>query len=80
MILVDALKLIKHQVTLETLSSYVDFDFAELIRFRKIYRLEVEITITSTKLYSSRVLQFTMQPMKTCLFFDCKSSSKSKTL
>src|SRR3954451_20245775 len=55
-ILVEALKLIKHRATLGSLSSYDDFDFAELVRFRKIYRLEVEITITCAELFPGEMM------------------------
>src|SRR4051794_20080370 len=55
-ILVEALKLIKHRATLGSLSSYDDFDFAELVRFRKIYRLEVEITITGAELFPGEMM------------------------
>jgi hypothetical protein len=47
--LVEGLKLVQPRATAGSLASYDDFEFAELVRFRQIYRLEVEHTITGTE-------------------------------
>ena len=52
----EGLKLIKHRVTSGSLASYDNFDFAELARFRQIYRLEVETTITGAEPFPGEML------------------------
>ena len=47
--LVDGLRLIQPRVITGSLASYDDFELAELVRFRQIYHLEVEYTITGAE-------------------------------
>ena len=54
--LAEGLKLIKQRATSGSLASYDKFKFAELIRFRQIYNLEVEDTITSAETFPSEMM------------------------
>src|SRR5271156_6443951 len=54
--LVEGLKLIKQWATLESLANYDKFEFAELDRFRQIYRLEVENTITGAESFPGEMI------------------------
>lgn len=47
--LVEGLKLIQQRATTGSLASYDEFEFSELARFRQIYHLEVENTITGAE-------------------------------
>jgi hypothetical protein len=47
--LAEGLKLIRPRATTGSLASYDEFEFSELVRFRKIYNLEVDNTITGSE-------------------------------
>jgi hypothetical protein len=47
--LIEGLKLIQPRPTSGSLAAYDEYEFAELRRFRRIYRLEVECTITGAE-------------------------------
>ena len=54
--LVEGLKLLKQRVTLESLASSDDLEFAELCQFRQISRLEIEDTITSIEPFPDEMM------------------------
>jgi hypothetical protein len=54
--LVEGLKLLKQRATLGSLASSDDLEFAELCRFRQIYRLEIEDTITGTEPFPGEMM------------------------
>ena len=53
---IKGLELKQPWATLGSLAAYADFQFAELCRFRQIYQLEIEDTITGTKLFPGEML------------------------
>jgi hypothetical protein len=54
--LIDGLKLIQQCATTGSLASYDEFEFAELVRFRQIYHLEAEDTITGIEPFPGEML------------------------
>ncbi len=54
--LVEGLKLIQSQVTSESLTAYDNFEFVKLYRFKQIYQLEVEDTITGVEPFPDKIL------------------------
>src|SRR5947207_10243792 len=54
--LTKGLKLIQPRTTLGSLAAYDNFQFAELCRFRQIYQLETEETITGTEPFPGEML------------------------
>ena len=54
--LVEGLKLLKQWVTLGSLASSDDLEFAELCQFRQISRLEIEDTITGIEPFPGEMI------------------------
>jgi hypothetical protein len=54
--LIEGLKIIQPRTTTGSLASYDDLEFADLVRFREIYQLEVENTITGAELYPGEMI------------------------
>src|SRR5579864_8388345 len=54
--LVDSLRLIQLRATTGSLASYDNFELAELVRFRQIYRLEVKYMITGAEPLPSEMM------------------------
>jgi len=54
--LAEGLNLIRPQLTTGSLASYDEFEFAELVRFRQIFRFEVEDTITGIKPFPDEMI------------------------
>jgi hypothetical protein len=54
--LTEGLKLLQPRPTSGSLAAYDNFEFAELSRFREIYRLEIEDTITGTEVFPGEML------------------------
>jgi hypothetical protein len=54
--LIEDLKIIQPRTTTGSLASYDDLEFADLVRFREIYQLEVENTITGAELYPGEMI------------------------
>ena len=52
----EGLKLLQPRPTSGSLAAYDNFEFAELSRFREIYRLEIEDTITGTEFFPGEML------------------------
>jgi hypothetical protein len=47
--LIEGLKLIRQRATTGSLASYDEYEFSELVRFRHIYNLKIEDTITGVE-------------------------------